>query len=120
MGAHIAGQAAKLLKSKNKIECIIGLDPAGIGFDYHNVDSRLAISDAEYVQVIHTDGDKFGMIQPIGDGIFYIYLFNVIGSTGRRVSLIARQNFPSLKAKIFFIKLKKTKYVQFLFKFSSS
>lgn len=68
LGAHIAGQAAKLLKSDDKIGCIIGLDPAGIGFDFFKPEHRLARSDAEYVQVIHTDGNKFGMIDPIGHG----------------------------------------------------
>lgn len=50
-GAHIAGQAAKRLNSTDKIGAIIGLDPAGIGFDVQTPESRLAKSDAEYVQV---------------------------------------------------------------------
>lgn len=41
---------------------------AGIGFDSLKPENRLASSDAEYVQIIHTDGNKFGMIQPIGHG----------------------------------------------------
>lgn len=77
LGAHIAGQAAKQLKSAGKIGVIFGLDPSGIGFDYDKPDTRLGMSDAEYVQVIHTDGDKFGMIQPIGDcnSISFDFLF---------------------------------------------
>lgn len=68
LGTHIAGRAAKQLKSPGKIGVIIGLDPASVGYDYLEVDKRLAETDAEYVQVIHTDGDKFGFSTPLGHG----------------------------------------------------
>lgn len=68
LGAHIAGRAAKRLKSDGKIGVIIGLDPASVGFDFFETEKRLADFDAEYVQVIHTDGDKFGFSIPMGHG----------------------------------------------------
>lgn len=67
-GAHIAGRAAKQLKSEGKIANIIGLDPASVGFDFFERNKRLADSDADFVQVIHTDGDKFGFANPLGHG----------------------------------------------------
>lgn len=67
-GAHIAGKTGKLLKSKHKIGRIFGLDPAGVGFEYLKPEARLDKTDAEYVQVIHTDGDTFGLMPPIGHG----------------------------------------------------
>ncbi|XP_055295778.1 lipase member H-A-like [Sitodiplosis mosellana] len=71
LGAHIAGRAAKQLKSQGKIANIIGLDPASVGFDFFNKDKRLTDSDADYVQIIHTDGDKFGFSIPLGHADFY-------------------------------------------------
>lgn len=65
-GAHIAGRAAKQLKSDGKIACIVGLDPASVGFDFFERSKRLSDTDAEYVQIIHTDGDKFGFANPLG------------------------------------------------------
>ena len=72
LGAHIAGRAAKQLKSQKQIAAIIGLDPASVGFDFNKKEKRLAESDAEYVQVIHTDGEKFGFDKPLGHGTYHI------------------------------------------------
>ena len=51
------------------------MDPAGPKFDVDKVKTRLAESDAEYVDVIHTDvglGEgNFGMEEPIGHADFY-------------------------------------------------
>lgn len=71
LGSHIAGRAAKQLKSPGKIACIIGLDPASVGYDFFETSKRLAHTDAEYVQVVHTDGDKFGFGEPLGHADFY-------------------------------------------------
>lgn len=70
LGAHVAGCAAKKFNSTEKIGAIIGLDPASVGFKYDETDKRLANSDADYVQVIHTDISKFGIAQPLGHGTF--------------------------------------------------
>lgn len=68
LGAHIAGCTAKLMTS-GRPAIIIALDPAGVGFDFFDTSKRLSYSDADYVQVIHTDGDKFGFSDPIGHGM---------------------------------------------------
>lgn len=68
LGAHIAGRAAKKLKTRQKIGCIVGLDPASVRFKYFNKAKRLCEKDANYVQIIHTDGDKFGFAKPLGHG----------------------------------------------------
>lgn len=58
------------MQSTQKIGVIFGLDPAAIGFDYFEPEERLSDSDADYVQIIHTDITKFGMAQPMGHGMF--------------------------------------------------
>lgn len=68
LGAHLAGCAAKKLKTNEKIGMIIGLDPAAVGFDFAERGTRLTDSDADYVQVIHTDITTFGMARPMGHG----------------------------------------------------
>lgn len=46
----------------------MGLDPAKVGYDFFDTSKRLSYNDAEYVQIIHTDGDKFGFAEPLGHG----------------------------------------------------
>lgn len=53
-----------------------GLDPAGPFFPLNDTSSRLDTSDAEFVDVIHTDsgdlgGNELGMEEPIGHVDFY-------------------------------------------------
>lgn len=67
LGAHISGCAAKLLTS-GKPGIIIGLDPAKVDYDFYETTKRLSDNDAGYVQVIHTDSDKFGFAEPMGHG----------------------------------------------------
>lgn len=74
LGAHVAGCAAKRLNSSEKIDSIIGLDPADVGFKFEDKKKRLCDTDADYVQVIHTDIMKFGMPQPIGHGKISIFM----------------------------------------------
>lgn len=82
MGAHVAGYAAKRLNSHKKIGSIIGLDPAAIGYNFDERENRLCDTDADYVQVIHTDIAKFGMAKPMGHGtcITSLILFMVLFS----------------------------------------
>lgn len=74
LGAHIAGRSGKYVQRLEpyvgRIGCIIGLDPASFGFSESKREKRLSIIDADYVQVIHTDGSKFGIPYPVGDGRF--------------------------------------------------
>lgn len=74
LGAHISGCASKLLTS-GKPGIIIGLDPAKVDFDFYETTKRLSDNDAEYVQVIHTDSDKFGFAEPMGHGNIYRWGF---------------------------------------------
>lgn len=76
LGAHVAGCAAKKLNSTEKIGAIIGLDPASVGFKYDEMDKRLSQSDADYVQIIHTDITKFGIAKPMGHGTLITDSFN--------------------------------------------
>lgn len=80
LGAHVAGCASEMLKKKNLlIERITGLDPASPFFKNHLIRQRskkLDISDARFVDIIHTDGsetltDGFGILKPMGHVDFF-------------------------------------------------
>lgn len=86
-GSHIAGRAAKQLKSQGKIANIVGLDPASVGFDFFERNKRLTDSDADYVQIIHTDGDKFGFANPLGHGTSLISYHYTQENTKKNIDL---------------------------------
>lgn len=67
IGAHLAGLAAKQVRS-GKVGTIIGLDPAAVLYSMRDVENRLDKTDAQYVQVIHTDIKMYGIDDPIGHG----------------------------------------------------
>ncbi|XP_055597894.1 phospholipase A1-like [Uranotaenia lowii] len=69
LGAHIAGLSGKRLKEK--IAYIIGLDPASPLFRYKKHQDRLASTDAQYVEVIHSNGKALGLFRNIGTVDFY-------------------------------------------------
>jgi len=56
---------------KGALGRITGLDPALILFSFHDPTSRLADTDASYVDVIHTCGGWMGFEKPIGHADFY-------------------------------------------------
>ncbi|KAH9512772.1 Pancreatic lipase- protein 2 [Bulinus truncatus] len=58
LGAQLAGATAAAL-SPTKVSRITGLDPAEPYFDDVDDNSRLDLSDAIFVDVIHTDGETF-------------------------------------------------------------
>ncbi|XP_055920277.1 phospholipase A1-like [Eupeodes corollae] len=70
LGAHVAGFAAKNVQ-RGKIGSIIGLDPTMPLFPYNDPESRLASTDAVYVESIQTNGGMKGYLQPIGQITFY-------------------------------------------------
>lgn len=70
LGAHTVGRAAKQITT-GRIPVIIGLDPASVFFDFEKTDKRLADTDADYVQVIHTDSGHYSIEYPIGHADFY-------------------------------------------------
>lgn len=70
LGAHISGYAGKNIQS-GKIGVIVGLDPAGPLFSIDKPHKRLADTDADYVQIIHTDAGNLSVEEPIGHADFY-------------------------------------------------
>lgn len=73
LGAHIAGFAGKFISS-GKVGRITGLDPARLGFQLYfdpKGERRLNKSDAQFVDVIHTDIGLVGYVAPLGHVDFY-------------------------------------------------
>lgn len=70
LGAHVAGFTGKQV-AKGKLKVIVGLDPAMPFFRIQNPRTRLADTDAEYVETIQTNGRKLGFYHPIGKAAFY-------------------------------------------------
>ncbi|KAJ8675496.1 hypothetical protein QAD02_011282 [Eretmocerus hayati] len=71
LGAHIAGQAARNIQS-TKVHRVTGLDPAGPCFEGVNTVLKLRKTDAQFVDVIHTNCDpkrrnNFGIAEAIGE-----------------------------------------------------
>uniref|UniRef100_A0A1I8QF40 Lipase domain-containing protein n=1 Tax=Stomoxys calcitrans TaxID=35570 RepID=A0A1I8QF40_STOCA len=71
LGAHVAGTTGKKVKN-GKIHTIVGLDAAKPLFFYDKPDERLAITDAVYVQAIHTNAGELGFVKPIANADFYV------------------------------------------------
>ena len=71
LGAHIPAYAAKYLEPY-KISRISGLDPAMPLFVTVNNDKKLDPSDAEFVDVIHTNAFVQGKCEPSGHVDFYM------------------------------------------------
>lgn len=74
LGAHIAGWAGKYFRQyrNRSLGRITGLDPAGPCFSYAYSDQRLDKSDADYVDVIHSNRLVQGVIESLGHADFYI------------------------------------------------
>ncbi|XP_067322790.1 lipase member I isoform X2 [Anolis sagrei] len=69
LGAHVAGLLGKAYDGK--IGRITGLDPAGPLFTGKSSHERLDYTDAQFVDVIHTDIDALGYRKPLGNIDFY-------------------------------------------------
>lgn len=78
LGAHLCGFFGKMLKELLKedyiLKKIIGLDPAGPLFDQTSQHSsnRLDKSDANVVEIFHTNAEALGFTDPLGDVDFYL------------------------------------------------
>nr|CAH0103127.1 unnamed protein product [Daphnia galeata] len=70
LGAHAAGYAGEKIPNLGQIT---GLDPAGPFFRLVPTNARLDPTDAQFVDVIHTDGGIIGagLIEPLGHLDFY-------------------------------------------------
>ena len=68
IGAHIAGFAGKTSTkgTGQMIQKISGLDPAGPCFFNEPSDLRLSKTDANFVDVVHSDIRALGITNPIG------------------------------------------------------
>lgn len=70
LGAHVAGAAGSMFN--NRIARITGLDPALPSFDhFKDADQRLDLTDAQFVDIIHTCAGTLGLFAPIGHVDFY-------------------------------------------------
>ncbi|WAR24707.1 LIPR1-like protein [Mya arenaria] len=73
LGAHICGYAGERIPGLGRIT---GMDPAGPYFENTDIQVRLDPSDADFVDIIHTDGGGisnlgFGVTQELGHVDFY-------------------------------------------------
>ncbi|KAJ2938932.1 hypothetical protein O0L34_g17743 [Tuta absoluta] len=73
LGAHIASFTGKTFTklTGKKVGRITGLDPAGPCFGMVNKELRLKRTDADFVDVMHTDGGVLGLIEPVGHADYY-------------------------------------------------
>ncbi|CAF4479934.1 unnamed protein product [Rotaria socialis] len=74
LGAHAAGYAGSRIVPR--VSRITGLDPAGPYFEWTDPLVRLDPTDDQFVDVIHTDGQRhaqlgLGLLQPLGHVDFY-------------------------------------------------
>ncbi|XP_055919713.1 phospholipase A1 2-like [Eupeodes corollae] len=70
MGAQVAGFVGKNVQ-RGKVHTILGMDPAFPIFESLGPEDRLAETDAEYVETMHTNGGQWGFYHPIGQTAFY-------------------------------------------------
>ncbi|KAG7209826.1 hypothetical protein KM043_011435 [Ampulex compressa] len=70
LGAEVAGFMGKALAPR-KIGRITGLDPAYPLYMNTGMEGHLAATDARFVDIIHTDGGRFGFPFPLGHVDFY-------------------------------------------------
>lgn len=71
LGSHVASFVGKYLRRDLRIPRITALDPAFPEYSLADVSRRLTPSDADYVDVIHTDAGIFGMPFSVGHADFY-------------------------------------------------
>ncbi|XP_069801745.1 lipase member I [Dendropsophus ebraccatus] len=69
LGAHISGFVGKMYNGS--IGRITGLDPAGPLFNGKPPEDRLHYSDAQFVDVVHSDIDALGYREALGNIDFY-------------------------------------------------
>ncbi|CAB3360980.1 Hypothetical predicted protein [Cloeon dipterum] len=70
LGAHVCGFSGKA-SSTGTLGRVTGMDPALPLFSYDDPSTRLASTDASYVDVIHTCAGWLGFERPLGHADFY-------------------------------------------------
>lgn len=72
LGAEVAGLAGKTMREWGMfLPRVTGLDPAFPLYLLGDPSNRLSSNDAQFVDVIHTDGGVLGNPYPLGDADFY-------------------------------------------------
>ncbi|XP_049539361.1 lipase member H-like [Anopheles darlingi] len=71
LGAHIAGLTGKHFASSTPLGAVIALDPAGPLFLLNKPEERVHRTDAQYVEVIHTNTGLLGHREALGQADFY-------------------------------------------------
>ncbi|XP_050310527.1 lipase member H-A-like [Anthonomus grandis grandis] len=73
LGSQLAGFVGKAYENLGgkKVGRITALDPAGPMWGKHELEERLCQTDAEFVDVVHTDIQMFGYTNPCGHVDFY-------------------------------------------------
>ncbi|CAK9807663.1 Pancreatic triacylglycerol lipase (Fragment) [Anthophora plagiata] len=69
LGAHVAGLSSHYAKAKANF--VVALDPAMPNFLLAGPGKRVSTEDANFVQVIHTNGGVLGYVEPLGHVDFY-------------------------------------------------
>ncbi|XP_018021016.1 phospholipase A1 member A isoform X2 [Hyalella azteca] len=69
LGAHVCGFAGKNFRN---ISRITGLDPAGPAYQSADEDRRLCASDANFVDIVHTDMEVLGFSGQLGHVDFFM------------------------------------------------
>ncbi|XP_004535355.1 vitellogenin-1-like [Ceratitis capitata] len=74
LGAQIVGETARQYNrlTGEKIPRATGFDPAGPCFNYGQRLTTLSASDADYVDIIHTNPGVAGQANPTGDADFFV------------------------------------------------
>lgn len=77
LGAHIAGVAGKKVRelTGQLLGRITALDPAGPCFSNVSASGRLNRTDAEYVDVIHSNAGMLGIKEPVGKNTFFFNFY---------------------------------------------
>ncbi|XP_019557991.3 phospholipase A1 VesT1.02 [Aedes albopictus] len=70
LGGHTAGIAGKRV-TRGRLHTVVALDPALPLFSINAPNERVAPTDANYVEVIHTNAGLLGFDLPIGQADFY-------------------------------------------------
>ncbi|XP_059608065.1 lipase member H-A-like [Phlebotomus argentipes] len=70
LGAHTAGIVGKHV-TRGRLPAIVALDPALPHFTINRPEERIALTDADFIEVIHTNAGLLGFDLPIGMVDFY-------------------------------------------------
>ncbi|KAJ8917666.1 hypothetical protein NQ315_005113 [Exocentrus adspersus] len=73
LGSHVASSIGKSIfkRTSRKLGRITALDPAGPKFDKFDINTKIFINDADFVDVVHTDIQYYGYTRPAGHVDFY-------------------------------------------------